>query len=149
MYWSISINDELAQQFAELVRQMGYENRSAAVCAMLHHQLKSMRTEQQETLYCAASVSYIFNHHTLNLTRRLMDLKRLHHYLVVAAMHVHLDDEECMETIVLRGATGEVSTFANSLIALRDVRHGRVNIVLAEMSLHRSVNSHIPIQPRP
>ena len=149
MHWSISIKRGLAKQLAELVRQKGYEDRSAAVCAMLHQQLKSSREEQQEGPYCAASVSYIFNHHTLNLTRRLMDLKRLHHYLVVAAMHVHLDDEECMETIVLRGATGEVSTFANLLIALRDVRHGRVNIVLAEMSLHRSVNSHIPIQPRP
>ena len=134
MHWSISIKRGLAKQLAELVRQKGYEDRSAAVCAMLHQQLKSSREEQQEGPYCAASVSYIFNHHTLNLTRRLMDLKRLHHHFVVAAMHVHLDDEECMETVILRGATGEVTTCANTLLALRNIRHGKVNMVPVDMT---------------
>ena len=143
MHWSISIKRGLAKQLAELVRQKGYEDRSAAVCAMLHQQLKSSREEQHEGPYCAASVSYIFNHHTLNLTRRLMDLKRLHHHLVVAAMHVHLDDEECMEAVILRGATGEVTTCANTLLALRNIRHGKVNMVPVEMTLAHRLHTAI------
>jgi CopG family nickel-responsive transcriptional regulator len=46
---------------------------------------------------------------------------------------VHLDHDNCLETLMLRGETGEVSGFANALMAEPQVRHGRLNLVPVEM----------------
>jgi CopG family nickel-responsive transcriptional regulator len=57
--FTISLNEDLANQFDELIRQKGYQNRSEAVRDMLRNELESARLERHETLYCVASLSYV------------------------------------------------------------------------------------------
>ena len=148
--FTISLNEDLAEQFDALISQKGYQNRSEAVRDMLRHELESARLEQDESPYCVASLSYVYNHHARDLTERLINLQHQHHHLVLSSMHVHLDHDNCMETVILRGATGEVSKFANELMAVRDVRHGRVNVVPVEMDdhAHRPHQYHVHTRPR-
>ncbi len=148
--FTISLNEDLAEQFDALISQKGYQNRSEAVRDMLRHELESARLEQEESPYCVASLSYVYNHHARDLTERLINLQHQHHHLVLSSMHVHLDHDNCMETVILRGATGEVSKFANELMAVRDVRHGRVNVVPVEMDdhAHRPHQYHVHTRPR-
>ena len=142
--FTISLNEDLAKQFDELISQKGYQNRSEAVRDMLRTELESARLEKQEAPYCVASLSYVYSHHARDLTERLTDLQHQHHHLVLSSMHVHLDHDNCLETVILRGATGEVTKFANELIAVREVRHGKVNIVPVEMDDHGHDHSHGP-----
>ena len=66
------------------------------------------------------------------LAERLTAIQHDHHDLTVAAMHVHLDHENCLESVVLRGETAAVRSFAESLMAERGVRHGALNVVALE-----------------
>ena len=52
-----------------------------------------------------------------------------HHDLSLATLHVHLDDDSCMEVTALKGAAGEVRHFADHIIAERGVRYGRVVMI--------------------
>ena len=52
-----------------------------------------------------------------------------HHDLSLATLHVHLDDDSCMEVTALMGPTGEVRHFADHIIAERGVRYGRVVMI--------------------
>jgi CopG family nickel-responsive transcriptional regulator len=131
--FTISLSESLAKEFDELIRKKGYQNRSEAVRDMLRELLKSDRLERQEAPYCVAALSYVYNHHARDLAERLTNLQHQHHHLVLSTMHVHLDHDNCLETLMLRGETGEVSAFANSLMAEPQVRHGRLNLVPVEM----------------
>jgi CopG family nickel-responsive transcriptional regulator len=152
--FTISLNEDLARQFDELISQKGYQNRSEAVRDMLRNELESARLERQEAPFCVASLSYVYSHHARDLTERLTDLQHQHHHLVLSSMHVHLDHDNCLETVILRGATGEVSKFANELMAVREVRHGKVNLVPVELHDHdhahgsRSHQYHVHTRPR-
>lgn len=147
--FTISLSEDLAGQFDELIRQKGYQNRSEAVRDILRTELESARLERQEAPNCVASLSYVYDHHARDLTERLTNLQHEHHHLVLSAMHVHLDHDNCMETVILRGPTGEVSAFANSLMAEREVRHGRLNIVPVEVDEPRyHVHQHVHTRPR-
>lgn len=110
--FTISLNEDLARQFDELIHKKGYQNRSEAVRDKLRNELESARLEREESPYCVASLSYVYNHHARDLTERLTNLQHEHHQLVLSAMHVHLDHDNCLETVILRGATAEVSKFA-------------------------------------
>src|SRR3954453_15271475 len=151
--FTISLNEDLAKQFDELIGQKGYQNRSEAVRDMLRDKLESARLDKNESPYCIASLSYVYNHHARDLTERLTNLQHEHHHLVLSAMHVHLDHDNCMETLILRGATQEVSVFANHLMAEPEVRHGRINLVPVEIDDHHGHehdhdHPHVHSRPR-
>jgi CopG family nickel-responsive transcriptional regulator len=150
--FTISLSESLAKEFDELIRKKGYQNRSEAVRDMLRDLLKSDRLERQEAPYCVAALSYVYNHHARDLAERLTTLQHRHHDLVLSTMHVHLDHDNCLETLMLRGATGEVSAFANALMAEPQVRHGRLNLVPVEMDEdddhHHHQHHHVHSSPK-
>jgi CopG family nickel-responsive transcriptional regulator len=140
--FTISLDESLAQEFDHLIRKKGYQNRSEAVRDMLRDLLKSDRLERQEAPFCVAALSYVYNHHARDLAERLTNLQHQHHDLVLSAMHVHLDHDDCLETLMLRGATADVSAFANALMAEPQVRHGSLNLVPVDLEEEEHSHAH-------
>lgn len=141
--FTISLSESLAKQFDDLIHRKGYQNRSEAVRDLVRAELENFRLQQQEAPFCVAALSYVFNHHARDLAERLTNLQHEHHHIVMSTMHVHLDHDNCMETLILRGATQQVSIFANQLMAEPEVRHGRLNLVPVEMNeQHDHQHSH-------
>jgi len=131
---TISIDDQLAAQFDEVVRNFSYTSRSEAVRDLVRQRVDAARRDRSRdhSGTCVASLSYVYNHRTRELAARLLDLQHAHHDLVAAATHVVLDHEASLETILLRGPTAAVDAFANRVIAERGVRYGAVNIVAVD-----------------
>lgn len=134
--FTISLNEQLAEEFHKHIKARGYSNRSEAVRDMLRSQLESFRHACNESLNCVANLSYVYNHHERDLAERLTQLQHKHHHLTQSAMHVHLDHDNCIESVVLRGKTKEVRNFANLLIAQNGVRHGQLNLISVEIDEH-------------
>lgn len=131
--FTISLDGELAKAFDALIAERGYRNRSEAVRDLLRAQLEQWRQTRDETQHCVANLSYVYNHHERELAERLMTLQHAHHDLLVSTLHAHLDHENCIESVLLRGATADVRRFAETLIAERGVRHGKLNLVAVEI----------------
>lgn len=141
--FTISLDERLASEFDRLIKERGYLNRSEAVRDMLRGKLDTLRLQEKQAPFCVASLSYVYNHHERDLSERLTELQHQHHDLVVASTHVHLDHENCLETVMLRGKTEVVRSFADALIAERGVRHGQVNLVPVDVDAgHGHVHSH-------
>jgi len=126
---TISVSDEFAVELAAFMESHNYENRSEAVRDLARLGLNQARLGASAQGACVGTLSYIFNHHTRELAKRLTDAHHEHHDLHVATMHVHLDHESCLEVAVLRGEAAEVRDFAKTVIAERGVTHGHVNFV--------------------
>ena len=144
---TISVDDELAKQFERWVAREGYENRSEAFRDLVRDRLGETRLVEGTAPNCVATVSYVYNHHERHLADRLMDEQHLHHDLTLSAMHAHLDHDNCIETLILRGATRRVTEFARSLIAEKGVRHGQINIVPVRIGKAGGKTSHEHVHP--
>ena len=146
---TISVEESLAQQFDDLIERHGYQNRSEAFRDLVRMRIEQERKITNEARHCVATVNYIYNHHERELASRLMSLQHDHHNICVSTMHVHLDHDNCLETLVLRGTFKEVNTFANSLVAQNGVRHGNVHLVPVEMDTpSKTRHSHFHYQPK-
>jgi CopG family nickel-responsive transcriptional regulator len=132
--FTISLDPSLAQDFDRLIASRGYTNRSEAVRDMLRRAVEQHRQSHDHGGHCVASLSYVYAHHERELAERLTALQHEHHDLCVATMHVHLDHEDCLEALMLRGATTAVRRFAEALIAERGVRHGQLNLISVDVS---------------
>lgn len=145
---TISIEESLAAQFDALIERHGYENRSEAFRDLLRSRIESERKSNYTAAYCVATVSYIYNHHERDLASRLTGAQHAHHDLCVTTTHVHLDHDNCLETVVLRGRFREVSGFADGLIAQSGVRHGNIHIVPVQRNApSEQEHQHVHLQP--
>jgi CopG family nickel-responsive transcriptional regulator len=126
---TISMSDEFAAELASFVKDYGYENRSEAVRDLARLGLERARIGHDSAGQCVATLTYVFNHHTRELSRRLTGAHHAHHDLQVATMHVHLDHDQCLEVAVLRGEVSEVREFSKAVIAERGVGYGQVSFV--------------------
>ena len=50
-----------------------------------------------------------------------------------AAARTHLDHDQCLETVILKGTAKAVRQFADAIMAERGVRHGQINLVSVEL----------------
>ena len=126
---TISLDDDLAKAFDGLIQQRGYANRSEAIRDLLRRELGEQDLESGAATQCVAVLSYVFDHHERQLSSRLTGMQHDHHELAVATMHAHISHEDCIETVILRGSTTQVSEFAQSVIAETGVRHGHVQLI--------------------
>ncbi|MDQ6621540.1 MAG: nickel-responsive transcriptional regulator NikR [Pseudomonadota bacterium] len=129
---TMSIEEGLAREFDRVIAAHGYASRSEAMRDLLRREVEAHRVADDPKSYCVASLSYVYNHHERDLAERLTRAQHEHHNLVVASMHVHLDHEHCLETVVLKGPTGTVRSFASHTQAERGVRHGHINLITVQ-----------------
>jgi CopG family nickel-responsive transcriptional regulator len=134
---TISLDETLAKQFDELLAARGYSNRSEAFRDLIREAIEGDRQRDCPPGHCVANLSYVYNHHQRELAERLTALQHDHHDLTVAAMHSHLDHENCLESVILRGLTDDVRRFADALMAESGVRHGKLNVIALEAKHQR------------
>jgi CopG family nickel-responsive transcriptional regulator len=138
--FTISLDEELAQEFDTLIAARGYSNRSEAVRDLIRAALAQQPAPREAGEHCVANLSYVYDHHERALAQRLASLQHEHHDLTVAAMHSHLDHAHCLESVILRGATARVREFADALMAERGVRHGQLNVVALQSSAPKHIH---------
>ncbi len=127
--FTVSLDEDLMAQFDEHIHRRGYRNRSEAVRDILRDRLESERLKDSDKGHCVACLSYIYDHHERELSRRLTNAGHSRHNLVLSTLHVHLDHDDCMEVVILQGRTEDVRAHANAVTAETGVRHGTINIV--------------------
>ena len=139
---TITLDDELMDELDAMIATHGYQNRSEAIRDFARAGMAQAAQDKgtDSAGECVAALVYVYDHaardlsrrlvdtyhHHHDLSRRLVDTYHHHHDLSLATLHVHLDDDNCMEVTALRGAGSEVQHFADHIIAERGVKYGRV-----------------------
>jgi len=123
--FGVSIPDELVKAFDGAIRRKGYRTRSEAIRDAMRDYLVEGEWETKEG-EVIGTVTIVYDHETRELTHVLTDIQHHFEKSVVCATHVHLDEHNCLEVIVVRGSAEEVRSIADRLISTRGVKHGKL-----------------------
>lgn len=123
------MDEDLLTRFDALIAERGYRNRSEAIRDLIRESLA--RREWERGAEVVGVVVLVYNHHQRELTDRLVDLQHRHQRLVLATMHIHLDEENCLELLAVRGSGAEVQRLADQLGSLRGVKQSRLAVTVA------------------
>ncbi|MDI1264112.1 MAG: nickel-responsive transcriptional regulator NikR [bacterium] len=126
---TITIEDDLLAEIDAAAEARGYQNRSEIIRDLARAGLQQGAEEAAPSGQCVAALVYVYDHAARDLSRRLVQNFHGHHDLSLATLHVHLDDDSCLEVRALMGASAEVRHLANHIIAERGVRYGRVVMI--------------------
>ncbi|MFM2481304.1 nickel-responsive transcriptional regulator NikR [Celerinatantimonas sp. YJH-8] len=150
---SISLDEDLIELFERSLRQHGYRNRSEAIRDLIRDWLENEHIDAEDQGISVGTLTYIYDHEERQLANRVLNEHHAHHDVVVSTTHIHLDHDNCLETVILRGTTQQVKNFADMMIAMPGIRHGKLYLVQAEEDPHshshdHSAASHHHIHPR-
>ena len=141
---TITIDDDLVAEIDAFMTGRGYANRSEAIRDLARSGLSQSSLEVARDDNCVATLSYIYDHAARELPKRLTQEFHEHHGLAQATLHVHLDNDSCLEVTVLKGRSAKVKAFADHVIAERGVRHGHVAYMPAGVGADPHDRRHEP-----
>jgi CopG family nickel-responsive transcriptional regulator len=138
--FSVSLPVELARQLDAMASEKGYSNRSLAIADMVRAQLVEHQSGAAEQI--AGTITLLFDHHKPRLQSLLTDVQHDHTDVIVSTLHVHLDHDNCLEVLVVRGDAAEIRALADALIAAKGVKHGRLTVTATGKDLPLHTHSH-------
>ncbi len=123
--FGISLDEELLERFDKMVEEKGYSNRSEAIRDLIRDALVQ-REWEKESGDRVGTITLIYDHHLRELPERLMELQHNFTHEIISTMHVHLDHDNCLEVLAVRGEARVVRAIADQLIGTRGVKHGKL-----------------------
>jgi len=144
--FSVSLEKELLDEFDAHCDAGKFATRSEAIRQLLREKLTA-DAWAGAAADVAASLTLVFDHHKTKLTDQLLEVQHRHGDQVVSSMHVHLDQDLCMEVIVLRGAVKGLRDLAAELSGLKGIRQAQ--LVVAQAVDADQTHSHGHSHPHP
>lgn len=123
----VAIDSGLLQKFDDLIARRGYTNRSEAFRDLIRDALIEKAAERGDSIV-VGTVTLVYDHHVRMLSDRLTEMQHDHYHNVLSTLHVHLDHDNCLEVLVLKGKATAVQKIADALISTKGVKHGRLTI---------------------
>ncbi len=122
--FGVSLPQTLIRRFDQLIKEKQYPNRSEAIRDLIRKTLIEEEIVQDQEVI--GVLHLLYDHHKRELSDRLTDIQHDHHDLIISSTHVHLDHDNCLEVILLKGRAGQIRSIADKLIAIKGVKHGQL-----------------------
>ena len=68
-------------------------------------------------------ITIVYSHSQRGLVENLTEIQHEFGSTIQSSMHIHLDHDNCLEVIVLRGEGQDVKKAAERMMALKGVKH--------------------------
>lgn len=117
----------LLRKLDQLVTRQSYENRSEAIRDFVREAIIHQSYEDDEQMI-AGSILLFYNHHRRNLLEEMTEVQHDKHDLILATTHFHLEDDSCLELIVVKGKAKEIRELSNRLTSLKGVSYGNFTV---------------------
>lgn len=125
--FGVSLDSSLLRNFDSLIARKGYANRSEAIRDLIRDSLVKEEWEygKKETV---GTITFVYSHDTRELVDTLTDLQHRFYSSIISTMHVHLDEHNCLEVLVVKGEAKDIKKIADRLIGTRGVKHGKLSL---------------------
>ena len=136
----VSLEEDLLKEFDRLISKRGYANRSEAFRDLIREALLAEVVESNKPV--VGTLTLVYDHHVPNLAQKLTEVQHTAVAMILAATHVHLDHNYCLEVIIMKGRSKELQAVADGMLALRGVELGKLVLTNSGASLKSAPHTH-------
>lgn len=115
----VSLEGPLLGDFDRLVKEKGYSSRSEALRDLIRQGLVRRRRETGGKV--VGTITIVYRHDVGMVTHRI--LHRQHDFLgsIRATAHTHLNEETCLEVLIVEGDAGQIAELEDRLRTVKGV----------------------------
>ncbi len=132
--FGVSLDSDLLDKFDALCDERCYQTRSEAIRDLIRNTLVQQEWEDTER-EIAGTLTLVYDHHKSDLSQRLTEIQHDMHDIIITSLHVHLDHDNCLEVLVLKGPGHHVRTLAQRLLSIKGVKHGKLSLTTTGQDL--------------
>lgn len=125
--FGVSIDAKLLDQFDKTIEGKGYVNRSEAIRDLIRAMMVKEEASDPRAEVIGA-LTLVYSHEVREISERLNEVQHSNYKNIISTVHVHLDEHNCLEVLLLRGSSGVVKGIADRLLSIKNVRHGKLSI---------------------
>ncbi|PAF47332.1 nickel responsive regulator [Helicobacter sp. 12S02634-8] len=124
--FSVSLQQNLLDELDNQIIKNGYSSRSELVRDMIRERLVEDGWENQTLDAGIAVLVIIYDHHQRELNQRMIDVQHHSTTTILCNTHVHIDDCNCLETIILKGHPLDIQRLSLEIGGLRGVKFAKL-----------------------
>lgn len=124
--FSVSLDDSLVRQFDAKIKADGCPTRSKAVGDLIRSTL--VETEWRTGEEVAGAIVMVYDHHKPGISRKLTAIQHDCHKAILSTQHIHLDHDNCLEIIAVRGKPAELNSIMKCLKAVKGLKHASLAV---------------------
>jgi CopG family nickel-responsive transcriptional regulator len=122
--FGVSLEDHLLEDLDAIVARKQFPNRSQAIRFLVSQSRVEEKWEDDADV--AGAIVIVFDHHKKDLQTKSTDVQHEYHDVILSVQHVHLDHNNCLETIAVKGKASQIIDLSDRLIALKGIKHGKL-----------------------
>ena len=124
--FGVSLEKDLLNKFDRLIRSKNYPNRSEAFRDLIRQEL--IAKEWKESGRIAGAIILIYDHHRRELVNKLLDIQHDFQNLTISTQHIHLDHNNCLEIIAIKGSSKEAQRLTDMLKSVKGIKHAKLSM---------------------
>lgn len=119
----VSLPEKLLSRFDEIITQRGYSSRSEGIRDAIRNYIIHYEWMSDVEGERVGVITIVYSHHQRGLVDNLTDIQHEFGNIITSTLHVHLDQDNCLEVVILRGEGKDVRRAAERMMALKGVKH--------------------------
>jgi len=120
--FGVSIEENLLKKFDSFISSTNYKNRSEALRDLIRIALVEEEWENADE-EVAGAIVLVYNHHKRELVDKLLDIQHDYNKYIISSQHIHLDHDNCLEIIVVKGSMKFIQKILSKLKSAKGVKH--------------------------
>lgn len=119
----VSLPANLLDKFDGIIKTRGYSSRSEGIRDAIRAYIIEYEQMGYESGEEIGVITYIYDHSQRRIGEELLNRQYHHRDVIRTVMRIHLDEVDCVETIVVKGKTEEIKKLAGDIMSLRGVKN--------------------------
>jgi CopG family nickel-responsive transcriptional regulator len=125
----MSLPSDLLTKFDESMVRAGYTDRSKALQTAIHSLIDEYSWKTNDNAEGAGAIIMMYDNHAYNQDRKSTQVQHKYADVISASTHVHLKNDNCLETIMVKGDIKKIRDLAKHLSENRGIKSLKVNFV--------------------
>lgn len=125
----MSLPSELLSEFDKSTAKAGFPDRSKAIQTALHLFIDENEWETEDEHLGAGSITMLYDNQIYNQDTKSTQTQHNYNDIISAATHIHLDNNNCLETIMVKGKIKIIKNLVKDLSENRGIKSLKVNFV--------------------
>lgn len=120
--FSVSLPNSLFDALDERLEIEGYSSRSEFIRDMIREKIVKDRWTNAQDLELIGILTLIYAHHQTDLLAKIMELEHHADIHIICKNHIHIDHDNCLETLSLKGSAEKIEKFCAKIKGLKGVK---------------------------
>lgn len=124
--FGVSIEKDVLQLLDNYIEDNQFPNRSQAIRQLI--QRIEVEKQWKSDVVVGGSITLLFDHHKRELLDKITDIQHDFHHVILCSQHVHLDHDNCLEIIAVKGKATVLKDLANRLTTVKGIIHSQLSM---------------------